>query len=101
MKSVKVAGKTIDILFDEKEISKRILSMATEIAKIKLERLLVISVLKGSFIFAADLLRAMHNSGLAPEVEFLSLSSYGTGTVSSGEINILRDIESDVLAAMS
>ncbi len=40
--------------------------------------LLVISVLKGSFIFAADLIRALHDVGLAPEVEFITLSSYGT-----------------------
>ncbi len=36
---------------------------------------------KGSFIFAADLIRALHHVGLAPEVEFITLSSYGTGTV--------------------
>jgi hypoxanthine phosphoribosyltransferase len=58
--------------------------------------LLVIAVLKGSFVFAADLLRAMHTAGLAPEVEFISLSSYRDGTVSSGTVTILHDVESDV-----
>ena len=55
-----------------------------------------ISILKGSFVFAADLIRALHGAGLSPEVEFLSLSSYRTGTVSTGEVTVLRDIESDV-----
>jgi len=96
MKTVEVAGKALDILYGEDIIAKRILELADEIAVMKLERLLVISVLKGSFIFAADLLRAVHGAGMAPEVEFLSLSSYGAGTTSSGEIKIQRDIESDV-----
>jgi len=96
MKTVEVAGKALDILYGEDVIAKRILELADEIAEMKLERLLVISVLKGSFIFAADLLRAVHGAGMAPEVEFLSLSSYGAGTTSSGEIKIQRDIESDV-----
>src|SRR5207302_4601585 len=60
------------------------------------EQLLVIAVLKGSFIFAADLIRALHGASLAPEVEFISLSSYREGTVSSGTVTILHDIESDV-----
>ena len=45
----------------------------------------VISILKGSFVFAADLIRAMHDVGLSPEVEFIFISSYGAGTT-SGEV---------------
>ena len=56
----------------------------------------MLSVLKGSFVFAADLLRALHKAGLSPEVEFISLSSYGAGTVSSGELRVVRDFDSDV-----
>lgn len=96
MRKVQAAGKNIDILFDEATISDRVLTMAQEIKKAGMSSLLVVSILKGSFIFAADLLRALHNAGLDPEVEFISLSSYGTGTKSSGEIRIVRDIESNV-----
>lgn len=96
MTQIVVADKAIDVLYSEAEIARRVSEMAKTIAAMPLERLLVISVLKGSFIFAADLLRALHGAGLAPEVEFLSLSSYGAGTTSSGEIKILRDIESEV-----
>ncbi len=56
----------------------------------------MIAVLKGSFIFAADLIRALHDVGLSPEVDFISLSSYRTGTQSSGRVEILRDIDLDV-----
>ncbi len=54
------------------------------------------AILKGSFMFAADLLRALHRAGLEPQVEFFHLSSYLEGTVSSGTVKILRDIESSV-----
>ena len=47
-------------------------------------------------MFAADLLRALHRTGIALEVDFLSLSSYRKGTVSSGQVTIVRDVESDV-----
>ena len=57
---------------------------------------LFISILNGSFMFAADLLRALHRVGLEPQVEFFHLSSYLSGTVSSGTVKILRDIESSV-----
>jgi hypoxanthine phosphoribosyltransferase len=52
-------------------------------------------VLKGSFVFAADLIRAFHAAGLAPEVEFISVSSYGAGTT-GGELRVLRDLDTDV-----
>ena len=52
-------------------------------------------MLKGSFIFAADLIRAMHDVGLSPEVEFIFISSYGAGTT-SGEVRVLRDIDNEV-----
>ena len=45
--------------------------------------------------FAADLIRALHQAGLAPEVEVISVSSYGTGTT-PGKIKLLRDVETDV-----
>ncbi len=86
----------IDVLFDEDKIAARIDTIASEIAKADLQRLLIVPVLKGSFVFAADLLRALHKAGLKLEVDFLSLSSYREGTVSSGQVNIIRDIESEV-----
>ena len=91
-----VAGHNIRVLFDEAAIAARVEAIAKSIAEEDLERLLVIPILKGSFIFAADLLRAMHREGLLLEVDFMMLSSYGEGTASSGEVKILRDIETEV-----
>lgn len=90
-----VRGKRIEILFPASLIARRNLELAKEIARRDYEDLLVISVLKGSFIFAADLIRAMHDVGLSPEVEFIMLSAYGAGT-SAGDVRVLRDIDSDV-----
>ncbi|GGB39750.1 hypoxanthine phosphoribosyltransferase [Roseibium aquae] len=87
---------TINTLFDEDTISTRVEDLAAEIARSNPDNLLVVAVLKGSFIFAADLVRAMHRAGLEPEMEFIHLSSYGAGTVGSENIRILRDVESDV-----
>lgn len=70
--------------------------MAEEIALGGNDDLLVIAVLKGSFIFAADLVRSLHKAGLSPEIEFITLSSYGDGTKSSGNVRVVRDIETDV-----
>lgn len=90
-----VRGKRIDILFTPEQIAARNLAMAGEIAAGPMRDLLIVAILKGSFIFAADLLRALHEVGLAPEVEFITLSSYGSGTTSRG-VTILKDIDSDV-----
>jgi hypoxanthine phosphoribosyltransferase len=87
---------TIRVLFDAASIAKRNEELAGEIKRANPDKLLVIAVLKGSFIFAADLIRALHAAGLAPEVEFVSLSSYREGTVSSGTVTILHDVESEV-----
>jgi hypoxanthine phosphoribosyltransferase len=91
-----IRGRKIRVLFDETAIALRNAELAEEIARAGYENLLVISVLKGSFVFAADLIRALHAADLSPEVEFISLSSYGEGQTSSGAVRVVRDIESDV-----
>ena len=90
-----IRGKKIEPLFTAEMIAKRMDELASEISGGPTKDLLVIAVLKGSFIFAADLIRSLHHVGLAPEVEFITLSSYGTGTVSKG-VRIVKDIDSDV-----
>jgi hypoxanthine phosphoribosyltransferase len=92
----KVRGRTIRVLYSAETIASRNLEIAREIAHAGYRNLLVVSILKGSFVFAADLIRALHGAGMSPEVEFLSLSSYRAGTTSSGKVTLIRDIESDV-----
>ncbi|MGD9738522.1 MAG: hypoxanthine phosphoribosyltransferase [Bauldia sp.] len=91
-----IRDRSVRILFDAAAIAARNAQLAAEIAGAGYRDLLVVAILKGSFVFAADLLRSLHAAGLSPEVEFLSLSSYGEGTISSGSVRIVRDIESDV-----
>ncbi|MGC5777864.1 hypoxanthine phosphoribosyltransferase [Methylobacterium sp. NFXW15] len=88
--------KPVRTLYDEDAIARRNAELAQDIAAANPQDLLVVAVLKGSFMFAADLLRAMHRIGLAPQVEFVHLSSYRTGTVSTGQVEILRDVQSEV-----
>src|SRR3954447_7174292 len=90
---VSMSARQIRVLFDAQTIARRNASLAEEIKARKLDNLLVVAILKGSFVFTADLLRAMHAAGLAPHVEFVHLSSYRASTVSSGAVTILRDIE--------
>lgn len=90
------APARIETIFSAMAIADRIEALAVEIAGAGLRDLLAVAVLKGSFVFAADLIRALHRVGLSPEVDFISLSSYRAGTRSLGRIEILRDIETDV-----
>ena len=88
--------RKVKVLYDELAIADRTEALAREIAAAKPKELLVVAILKGSFMFAADLLRALYRVGMEPQVEFFHLSSYLEGTVSSGAVKILRDIESSV-----
>ncbi len=96
MAGITIDGHTIEILFSEAKIAARVKEIAHSVADMDPERLLVVPVLKGSFIFAADLLRAMHSAGLSPEVDFMMLASYRAQTSSSGQVEVLRDIQTDV-----
>ncbi len=90
-------AKGLEVVFSPDAIAARLDELASEIAQRNFERLLVVAVLKGSFVFAADLIRAMHRVGLEPEVDFLTLSSYRKSTTSSGQVEILRDLDLDVI----
>jgi hypoxanthine phosphoribosyltransferase len=70
--------------------------MAAELAAKLPADTLVVSVLKGSFVFAADLIRALSRAGANWSMDFLTLSSYGTSTQTSGSVRIVRDIVDDV-----
>lgn len=57
------------------------------------ENLLVVCVLKGSYIFTADLTRRLT---IPHEIDFIAVSSYGDGTTSSGEVKVTQDLQSDI-----
>jgi len=87
---------TIRPLFSAQELAGRVAALAADIARTSPERLLVVIVLKGGFVFGADLIRALALEGVRLEVEFISLSSYGSRLKTSGEVRILRDIGCEV-----
>ena len=60
---------------------------------------MVVAILKGSFVFTADLLRELHNHGVHPRIDFMTLSSYGSEAVSSGKVEITRDNSDNVQGA--
>lgn len=84
------------VLYDEGAIAARLNILADHIAAALPSDLLAVAILKGSFVFAADLIRAFHARGLSPEVDFMILSSYGTGTTSKGQVTLVRDCEIEV-----
>lgn len=96
MQELKINGHHIEVLFSRETIAERVSQLAFEVADCKPEKLLAVPILKGSFIFAADLLRAFHEAKLMPEVDFMMLASYRDKTVSSGQVEILRDIQTDI-----
>jgi hypoxanthine phosphoribosyltransferase len=91
-----LADGAIKPLYSEEAIALRVDQLASDIAARRLDDLMVVAVLKGSFIFAADLIRALHRHGLKPEIDFVYLASYDGEQVSRGEVRVLRDVESDI-----
>ena len=90
-----VRNKKIEVLYSAEQLAARNRELAEQIALSDLKNILVISILKGSFVFAADLIRALHEAGLSPDVEFITVSSYGAGTT-SGTLQLVRDVDTDV-----
>ena len=86
----------ISVLFDADQIAARLRVLAGEIAAAMGPDILLVPILKGSFVFSADLIRALYHAGMRPEVDFLTLSSYGAGTQSSGAVRIARDVDDPV-----
>lgn len=77
-------------------IAARVDSLAGEIAAALPRDVLIVAVLKGSVVFVADLIRALSKAGRDWPMDFISLSSYGAGTSSSGRVKVVRDIAESV-----
>ena len=88
-----------EILFTEEQLKNRVQEIARQIeADYAGKEIMLISVLRGSFIFMADLCRAID---LPCTLDFMSVSSYGTGTTSSGQVQITKDLPRILLAGTS
>lgn len=85
----------IDEMISAKSIAARVEALAREIqeAFAGTDKLVVVGLLRGSFVFIADLVRELD---LPVEVDFLEASSYGNATVSSREVRILKDLRGEI-----
>jgi len=82
------------VLFDAASIAAKVDELAKQIAMDYPEgNLLLIGILKGSFVFMADLVRKLD---VSCEIDFAKISSYGSGTVSSGKLNVILDVGAEV-----
>ena len=82
------------VLFTEQELKDRVAELAAQIDRDYAgKEPMLISVLRGSFIFMADLARAIH---LPCTVDFMAVSSYGSGTTSSGQVKITKDLSESI-----
>lgn len=83
-----------EVLFDASTLAKRVSELGDQITKdYQGKEVMLITVLRGSFIFVSDLCRAIN---LDVSVDFMSVSSYGSGTVSSGQVEITKDLGRDI-----
>lgn len=83
-----------EILFSEEQLKQRVKELAEEINRDYAgQELMLISVLRGSFVFMADLVRELN---IPCTVDFMAVSSYGKGTVSSGQVQITKDLSEDI-----
>ena len=83
-----------EILFSEEQLKQRVEQLAAEINRDYAgQELMLISVLRGSFVFMADLVRELT---VPCTVDFMAVSSYGSGTSSSGQVQITKDLSEDI-----
>ena len=83
-----------EILIARKDIDRRVRELAAVISgDYRGSDLIIIGILKGAFVFMADLIRYM---SIPCQVDFVRLASYGAGTVSTGNIAVSKDIETSI-----
>ena len=87
----------VDILISEADVRSRITELGAEITHFyqqqAIDKLIVVGLLRGSFMFMADLVRELK---LPVEVEFMTTSSYGCGMTSNHDVKITKDLEGDI-----
>lgn len=83
------------VLLSEEQLKEIVERLGAEITKdYQGKKLVLVSVLKGSVIFMADLMREIK---IPCSIDFMSVSSYGSGTKTSGVVKIIKDLDTDVV----
>ena len=94
MDEADVEGDLVEILFTEEQIQDRLAELAAEVEKDYAgQDLLLVGVLRGAVMVMADLAR---HFGRHVEMDWMAVSSYGSGTKSSGVVRILKDLDTDI-----
>ena len=94
MDAADVEKDLVNILFTEEDILARLSEMARDIERdYEGEELLIVGVLRGAVMVMADLARAFNRH---VEMDWMAVSSYGSGTKSSGVVRILKDLDTDI-----
>ena len=89
-----IEGDLLNVLYSEADIQQRLGELAAEIEKDYQGRdILLVGVLKGAVMVMADLAR---HFGRHVEMDWMAISSYGSGTKSSGVVRILKDLDTDI-----
>lgn len=90
-----IENKRREVLFSKEDIAQRVAELGKQLAADYADKnLMVISLLKGSFIFTADLVRQVD---LPVRIEFMTTSSYGHDEESSGSVQVVQDLKMDSL----
>ncbi|BAB12912.1 hypoxanthine phosphoribosyltransferase [Buchnera aphidicola str. APS (Acyrthosiphon pisum)] len=87
---------TLQVIITEKELDIRVRELGQEITKKyrnSRNKMILIALLRGSFIFISDLCRRIH---IEHEIDFMTTSSYGRGMLSSGDVKIIKDLDEDI-----
>ncbi len=91
---MEIKGKKASILISEQEIKEKVKQLGQQISKdFEGKELLVVGILKGSFIFMADLVREIQGKVY---IDFMQVSSYHTSMESSGEVIFVKDLSTDI-----
>lgn len=84
----------MEVLFDREELKNKVAELGSKITEeYRGREVLVVGILKGAFIFMADLIREIQ---IPLEIDFMDVSSYGISTSSSGEVRIIKDLENSI-----
>jgi len=87
----------VDVLISENDVHARIAELGAQITKFyqekQIDSLVVVGLLRGSFMFMADIVRQIN---LPVEIEFMTTSSYGTGMTTNHDVRITKDLDGDI-----
>jgi hypoxanthine phosphoribosyltransferase len=94
MDAADVESDLVNILFTEEQILERLGELAKQVeADYEGKELLIVGVLRGAVMVMADMSRALNRH---VEMDWMAVSSYGSGTKSSGVVRILKDLDTDI-----